>query len=151
MSVTPELRGPTESERRAVQQAVEAGDLKRANALLSGIRRRLAKSNRNKRASVQLSTGTQKAKRRQPRGSSKPSRTVNEVRIVGSSRLALCPVCRREFSVNRDGRVRAHRDGAGQGKCRGGGVKVAKAWKTTNQGNSIRTVSGGLPGLGKRK
>ena len=148
--VTSELRGPTEAERRAVQQAVNAGDLKRAESLLSGIRNRLAKSNGKKRPTAQSSPGSQTAKRRQTKGSSKRPKTASDVRVVGTSRFALCPVCRREFSVNRDGRMRAHRKEAPQGKCRGSGVKVAKAWKAVSKGNSIHTVSGGLPGLGKR-
>jgi hypothetical protein len=155
-----EVRGLTEAERRAIQQAVGAGDMKRAEVLLSGVRRRLLTSNRKKTkkklppaAGTQTggvrSTGIKKAKSKTGSKTGKPG---GAVRLVGSARFVHCPTCRREFSVNRDGRLRAHKNPSRSGKCHGSGSKVAKVWKAANSGsNSIRAVSGGLPGLGKRR
>lgn len=145
-------RGPTEEERRAIQQAVDAGDLTRAEDLLSGVRRRLAKSNQSKRRSARSAVAKAEAnKEENAKPRSNRSKNGSEVRTVGRARLARCPVCRHEHSVNMDGRLRVHRDVARKAKCPGSGAKVAKAWKTANRGNSIRAVSGGLPSLGKRR
>ncbi len=146
--MTQERRGPTEAERRAIQRAVDDGDLRRANELLSGVRRRLRKSNNNKHKKRASSAAAEQGASNKSKAGAKNN---GGVRLAGTTRFKVCPVCRREFSVNRDGRLRAHKDEARKGKCHGSGAKVAKAWKTTQSSNSLRAVSGGLPGLGKRR
>jgi hypothetical protein len=142
-----EVRGPTDAERRAVQQAVDAGDMKRAEDLLAGVRRRLARSNTKKNKNKYAApTG-------KPTGAAKTKKPKNsKVRQVGTSRYVHCPICQRELSVKQDGRLRSHKNQSRTGTCHGSGAKVAKAWRSAKSGgNSIRTVSGGLPGLGKRR
>ena len=149
--VTLDRVGPTEAERRAIQRAVDQGDHKRAEELLSGVRRRLAKSKKRKKFASSTAGKQGAAKKSKSRTASKRTKDGGGIRVVGATRFTLCPVCRREFSVNRDGCLRAHGNLARVGKCRGSGVKVAKAWKTSPVENSVRTVSGGLPSLGKRR
>lgn len=150
-SVTQQRRGPTEAERRPIQRAVDSGDLKRAQELLAGVRRRLAKTSKNKKLAPQESAGQRSSKTPTPKaGRKRSSGGGYGVRLAGTARFTLCPACRREFSVNTDGRLRAHRDQTRGGRCDGSGAKVAKARKAT-KAHSIRAVSGGLPGLGKRQ
>lgn len=147
--MTQQRRGPTDAERRAIQKAVDGGDLRRAQELLAGVSRRLVKSNKKRKSSP--SVGKRSSRASKSKAARKRSQGVgDEIRLAGTARFTLCPVCRRELSINTDGRLRAHRVRPGEGKCRGSGAKVAKAWKGTKS-SSIRAVSGGLPGLGKRK
>jgi hypothetical protein len=132
---------------------VDNGDLKRAEELLAGVRRRLAKSKRKRKQNPPSPTGIEQGVTSKAKSTAVSDRVGadGDVRLAGRTRITLCPVCRGEYSVNRDGRLRAHRVTAGKGNCRGSGVKVAKTWKAGSGANSIRAVSGGLPSLGKRR
>lgn len=135
----PKKREPSDAERRAIQQAVDAGDLRRARELIEGVRRRLEKSNGSKPQKQAA------AKPKKVRAASASSRAT--VRQVGGTRYARCPQCGREISVNRDGLLRPHMRQPQGPQCKGSRTKAAKAAKGSR--GSVRTVSGGLPGLGK--
>lgn len=66
-----------------------------------------------------------------------------------TTRTRICLECFRVLSVNKDGRLRAHSNVSKGGRCRGGGSKVAKAFKGGR--GSVHATSGGLPGLGKSR
>lgn len=82
--MTPKRRVPTEAERRAIQQALNAGDLKRADELLAGIRRRLMKSNRN-RSGRSADVKAAATKKVNANSRSQRSKRVTEVRTVGTT------------------------------------------------------------------
>ena len=107
----PTKREPSDAERRAIQQAVDAGDLHRARELIEGVRRRLKKSNGSKPQKQAA------AKPKKARAASASSRAV--VRQAGGTRYVRCPVCGREISVNRDGLLRPHKRQPDGPQCRG--------------------------------
>ena len=71
------------------------------------------------------------------------------------SRKLPCPVCRKSVSVADNGCLRGHH--GSDIWCRGSGRKVAVPAKSSVSGperrisSSVRTVSGGSPGLGRRR
>jgi hypothetical protein len=134
-------REPTKAERAAIQKAVDAGDLRRARELIAGVRRRLTatrrRSEKQKRKAVRiLQPGPQKpsvkrtAARTVTAAPAKPGKTKRNTALPSKA----CVRCSAKFRP----------DNGRQQLC-----SICRP--RSSRSKSVRTVSGGLPGLGKRR
>lgn len=130
--------GPTVAERRAVQKAVDAGDMKRAQELLSAIRRRLHRSE----------NGPRKRRRHKANSASKrkgPGRLQGEE--PASPAVKKAKPARKKAPLPKRSCARC----GTQFKPNSGRQKLCSLCRPRgSESKSVRTVSGGLPGLGKR-
>jgi len=131
-------KAPTEAERRAVQKAVDAGDMKRAQELLGAIRRRLSRLEKGpkKRSSVKARSASKRKNSRPVRRKSRQSPSAEKP--TGAAQKAPLP------------EKQCIRCGA-QFKPSSGREKLCSLCRPGRNNTSVRTISGGLPGLGKRR
>jgi hypothetical protein len=133
--------GPTDAERRAIQNAVDAGDLRRAKALLAGVRRRMDAMSRRKDKQDRKATSRRKS------GAAAIKRTRRPVRKTGTK--ATQPAKKKAKRMPPLTSKACGRCGA-QFRPDSGRRRLCSLCRPRTS-NSVRTVSGGLPSLRKRR